>query len=211
MKATREMDARPAVDRARTEHPSAARKTKLRAKWLVVLGVLGAAAWLGLAADEGVVPSTEDAFGEIDPRPSVPESCRLHGDEAVTHARALEQAASARWERVPFALDEAPRALLQMSEAELCYGALNREGRVRSANKRREYETEIERRFARARLALRVAARAGQHARARKQIAILRALSSRAPDGVRAYRAELERLDHAYAARELEATEEAER
>jgi hypothetical protein len=177
--------------------------------------VLVAAAAIGIAAllllslsDFASDVAAEQADHDVSPLPRLPSRCRLSGAEALAHARALEQMATARWERVPFAIEEAPRALLQVAEAELCYGVLDRAGRLRTTAKRAEYEAEIGRRFARARLLLRVALRDQRLDRARKQIAVLRALLSRAVDEGLTYRAQLEQLDRAYAAQLVESAQE---
>lgn len=157
----------------------------------------------------GVV--AEQLEEEIDPLPQLPARCRLAGGEALAHARSLEKTARARWERVPFAVEEAPRALLQIAEAELCYGVLDRAGRLRAAAQRSEFAAETVRRFARARLLLRVAVREQRLDHARKQLAVLRALlSTRGTPAARAFRDELEQLDRTYAAQLAERAEESE-
>jgi hypothetical protein len=188
-------------------HTSAASRT-----WLVASGTaLGLALALLFASNFASEVVAEQLEEEIDPLPPPPASCRLTGAEALSHARSLEKTARARWERVPFAVEEAPRALLQMAESELCYGVLDRAGRLRSAAQRSEYAAEIVRRFARARLLLRVAVREQRPDRARKQLAVLRALlSTRASQPVQAFRAELEQLDRTYAAQLAERAEESE-
>ena len=75
--------------------------------------------------------------------------CRLSDDEASMHARSLEALADARWQRVPFALREGPRARLEMAEAEACYEAAgDRAGRRRCESKLRGFEAELARRWA---------------------------------------------------------------
>lgn len=178
--------------------------------WLVASALaLSLALALLLASSFASEVIAEQLEEEIDPLPALPARCRLSGGEALSHARALEKTARARWERVPFAVEEAPRALLQMAESELCYGVLDRAGRLRSAAQRSDYAAEIVRRFARARLLLRVAVREQRPDRARKQLAVLRALlSTRATPAVQAFRAELEQLDRTYAAQLAERAEE---
>jgi hypothetical protein len=187
---------------------------------LVVL----ACAWLALAHD--VRPVAPRVERQISPLPSGATSCRPRGREALEHARSLEQVAAARWERVPFALHEAPRAVAQIAEAEACFAAANDErGRTRAAATRRSYAAELERRFVRARLLLRAALRASDAtergfpacffrsrkeprpctpresvAVAREQVAILLALLDRASPSALPYRAELEQLARHYAA-----------
>jgi len=185
--------------------------SRVLAAALVVL----ASAWLALAREvHSGVASVEP---EISPLPAGVGGCRPRGKEALEHARALEQVAAARWERVPFALHEAPRAVAQIAEAEACFAAANdRTGRTRAAATRRSYAAELERRFARARLLLRAALREDDATKrasraaalrsnepaavARQQLAILLALLERAAPGARAYRDELEQLARHYAA-----------
>jgi len=182
-----------------------------RAQLLLVVGLGALGALYAFVLGDAAVTESQLGEPELTALPRAPTACRFAGDEALAHARTLERAASAHWERVPFALEEAPRAYLQMSEAELCYGVADRPARLRTAAKRREYEAEIERRFARARLLLSVAQREQQLERARKQIAALRALLERAPEEVRALRAELEQLDRTYAAQLVERAQESKR
>jgi hypothetical protein len=177
---------------------------------LVGLLVL-AGAWLAL--DEGQAELALASEEEVSPLPEHEPRCRLAGAEALAHARSVEQMATARWERVPFALREAPRAVEQMAEAQACYEAGgDRDGRMRSAARQRAYEAEVLRRFARARLLLRAASMPvressgaardedGREERARRQVATLLALLERAPEGAQAFRQELMRLEQAYAA-----------
>jgi hypothetical protein len=194
---------------------------------LVTALVVLACAWLALAPD--VHPAQPPVELEISPLPSGNTGCRPRGSDALEHARSLEQVAAARWERVPFALHEAPRAVAQIAEAEACFAAANdRSGRARAAAVRRSYAAELERRFVRARLLLRAALRqdgtpervwpatfvraraerlapASHELResaaiAREQVAILLALLDRAPPSALAFRAELEQLARHYAA-----------
>lgn len=185
---------------------------------LVVLVVL-ASVWVAL--DEGqagaLVPNDE----EVTPLPSESVRCRFAAAEALAHARSVEQMATARWERVPFALREAPRAVLQMAEAEACYeSAGEREGRMRSGAKRRAYEADVLRRFAHARLLLHFASikasatdetdtnaketLAQRELEARRQVAALLALLDRAPSSAVPFRKRLEQIDRVYAARAAE-------
>ena len=183
----------------------------------VASAVVLAFVWLALHGDTQKVSERLD--DQVAPLPGADVPCRLVGNEAHAHAASLEQLATARWERVPFALREAPRAALQMAEAEACYAAANdREGRLRSAAARRAYGAEVERRFARARLLLRVslarphAGRAVVHASpssltrasvpsdAQLQVATLLALLERAPPRAESYRHELTRLSLRFAA-----------
>jgi hypothetical protein len=184
------------------------RRAVARWWWVALAALLCAVGALLIVTDFANDAAAEREERDVSPIPQMPTRCRLSGHEAVAHARSLEHMAAARWERVPFALEEAPRALLQVSEAELCYAAYDRVGRLRAAAKRNEYEAEIARRFSRARLLLRVAMRNERLDRARQQIAVLRALLSRARDEAHAYRNELEQLDRAYAAQLIERAEE---
>jgi len=197
--------------------------SRVLATALVVL----ACAWLALARD--VHPAQPLLEPEISPLPSGSAGCRPRGSDALEHAHTLEQVAAARWERVPFALHEAPRAVAQIAEAEACFAAANdRSGRTRAAAARRSYAAELERRFLRARLLLRAALRQqgtpehawpasffrwraerlapASHAPrasaaiAREQVTILLALLDRAPPSALPYRAELEQLARRYAA-----------
>lgn len=184
------------------------RKAPARREWLVIAAVVGLACLCAAALDVGVHGAGEALETPVSPLPALSVRCRFAGAEALLHARALEQMARARWERVPFAIEEAPRAYLQMGEAELCYGVRDRAGRLRAAATRREYQQEIERSFARARLLLRVALRDERLDQARQHIATLTALLERAPDASQAFRAELQQLDRTYAAELSELAEE---
>lgn len=180
----------------------------------VVVGMLVVLGFIWLALRDPIHAELAPLDAEVTPLPEARPSCRLTGSEALANARTLEQMAMARWERVPFALREAPRAVLQMAEAEACFEvAGDRGGRMRSAAKRRSYASEVERRFAHARLLLRAATRARPaqqtdrteqaeqaDARASRQVATLLALLERAPPSAQPYRAELTQLQRRYAA-----------
>lgn len=184
------------------------RRSLATREWLVIAAVVVLASLCAAALDLGEDAAREGVEMPVSPLPALSARCRFVGAEALAHARALEQMASARWERVPFATEEAPRAYLQMGEAELCYGARDRAGRLRAAAKRREYEQDIEQSFARARLLLRVALREERLDRARQHIATLTALLERAPETSQPFRAELQQLDRTYAAELSELAEE---
>jgi hypothetical protein len=171
----------------------------------LLFGAMAAVASAGLLGMRPPASPVELMDDELDPAPALPTRCPLARDDACRYAHALEEAASARWQRVPFAPEEAPRALVQMAEAELCYGALDRAARLRAAGKRRSYEAELARRFQRARLILHVALRERRLARARQQIAALTSLltGAAAPES-RRYLAQLQQLDRAYAAELVE-------
>ncbi|MDB4987209.1 MAG: hypothetical protein JWN04_2387 [Myxococcaceae bacterium] len=145
---------------------------------------------------------------EVTPLPELVAGCRLQGEQARAHASALEQSAHARWQRVPFELREAPRALLEVGEAVACYAAAgDRAGRLRSAAVRHVYEAEVERRFARARLRLLALSRRSvahhrapqQDAQARYEVATLLALLDHAPSRAEPLRRELLQLERSYA------------
>lgn len=172
---------------------------------LVMLASLSAFVLVAVRERDAHVRLSELAQEEIDPAPALPTRCALPSYEARAHATALEQVATARWERVPFAPEEAPRALSQMAEAELCYGALDRGARMRTRGRKRAYAAELTRRFQRARLLLRVALREGRLEAARQQIAVQLALLSRAAAArSQHYRARLAQLDRAYEAELIE-------
>jgi hypothetical protein len=178
-----------------------AKVTSVRMAPRIFVGLLVVAAFAALALGEASTPVEETPEPEVAPLPSVDPRCRLTGGDAIAHARTLEHAARLRWERVPFALDEAPRAALLMAEAEACFGAgQDRTARVHAAGLRALYQDAVTTGFRRARLLLRVALRDGSVSRARAQIAILTALLSKAPESAKPYRAELAQLGRTYAA-----------
>jgi hypothetical protein len=143
------------------------------------------------------------------PLPAQMPVCRLRGETALARARGLEALAEASWERVPFAAEEAPKAVLHMTEAESCYRAgFDRAGWQRAAVKRQTYEADVMRRWARARLLLELARRDGHDAAMRRELATLRALSSRAGEDAEAYRAWLAQQERAAEARLLPQREE---
>lgn len=131
--------------------------------------------------------------------PEAAPDCTRSRDNAQAWAVELERVAGARWERVPFSRAEAPAAVMEMAEAESCFQmAGDRTGRLRAQSKRRQFAHEVDRRFARARLNLDVAARLQQPARARQEADELAALLARSEDA--AFRQRIERLSHRYAA-----------
>jgi hypothetical protein len=147
----------------------------------------------------------------IEPLATSARGCVLRGADALANARALERVAAGRWERVAFALEEAPQAAMQMAEAAACYAAAHdREARVRAEGLASIYAAEVERRFVRARLLLRVAIREQRADRVRAQVATLLALLASAPPGALAFRRELEQVarDHAAKAYERASLEE---
>lgn len=178
-----------------------------RSRVCVVLGVMAGFTWLALQQSVGSAELRLEP--EISPVPVAPARCRAHGEQALAQARLLEQLASASWERVPFEPRESPRAVEHIAEAEACYAqARDRTGRLRTAAAYYHYSADLERRFARARLLLRMAMRADEkRERARhtdgspgparalsRLVAELLALLERAPPSARAYRTELQRL-----------------
>jgi hypothetical protein len=95
---------------------------------------------------------------------------------------------------VPFAAQEAPRAVLFASEAESCFGATtNREARQRVHAKREVYQSELRQRWNRSQLGLELARRRGQLERTSDALDTLLALSSGAGTQASAYRSWLER------------------
>lgn len=133
-------------------------------------------------------------FGQLE----VP--CARSAQRALIRAQDLERMAAAHWERVPFATEEAPLAVVEMAEAESCYAMVgDRASKLRAQGKRHMFEQEISRRFARARLNLDVAARAGQLRRALREVEEMIALLTRSDDA--AYRDSLTRLSHSYSAK----------
>ncbi|MDB4977544.1 MAG: hypothetical protein JWN48_5885 [Myxococcaceae bacterium] len=178
------------------------------ARLLVVAAVVLACSGLALRAQPTASPPSSPGRPEQPTAlPALAASCRLRGDEAVAHASSLEQVARARWQRVPFALGEAPRAAAQMAEAEACYeAARDREGRMRSGAAKRAYEAELQRRFSHASLLLRAThgARGTDDRTAQHQVESLLALLERAPASADSYRRELTRLARSYAASSAE-------
>jgi hypothetical protein len=139
------------------------------------------------------------AAGAIALFPQQTPACRHSRDNAVARAADLERIADAHWERVPFSREEAPTAVMGMAEAESCYQlAGERAGRLRAQGKRRSFEQEATRRFARARLNLDVAVRLEQPERAQQEANELVALLKFSEDT--AFRDGLRRLSHQYAA-----------
>jgi hypothetical protein len=131
--------------------------------------------------------------------PEQAQVCRHSRDSALTRAADLERIADAHWERVPFSREEAPTAVMEMAEAESCYQlAGERTGRLRAQSKRRGFEQEVTRRFARARLNLDVAVRLEQHERAEQEASELVALLKFSENAD--FREGLKRLSNQYAA-----------
>jgi len=126
-------------------------------------------------------------------------ACAHSRDNALRRGTDLERIADAHWERVPFAREEAPTAVLEMAEAESCYLlASERAGRLRAQNKRHSFEREIARRFARARLNLDIAVRLDQPERAQQEAKEIVALLKHSEDTH--YREGIMRLSRQYAA-----------
>lgn len=189
-----------------------ARRRELLARALVVVVVMLGSAMLALQAARPQAVAADEP--DISPLPAASPVCRVQGEQARAEARAREQVAHARWERVPFAQREAPHAIAMIAEAESCYAAGgDRAARMRVAAVRRSFERELERRFTRARLALRNTLRERPHERARsdaqsreraasaaRMYRALRDLLDRAQPSAFAYRDELERLARVYAA-----------
>lgn len=162
---------------------------------------------LVLALDGDTTPGADLLDAEVSPLPALPSRCPLQGSETRSHARALEQLAAARWERVPFAPEEAARAVLQMAEAERCYAtAGERDAMLRAEQARELYARELMQRFVHARLLLRAALREGRTERVRTHAEQLRALLAHAPEEAQRYRAELAQRARIYTAGSLEQT-----
>ena len=222
----------PVLARASEGAPRQSAAGRTRRVVVAQRGTVAAAvvlAFVGLALRGDAQQASARLDDQVVPLLTAHVPCRLSGGEAVAHAASLEQLATARWARVPFALREAPRAALQMAEAEACYAAANeRVGRQRSAAARRAYGAEMQRRFARARLLLRThlarsraeeargapfgsrfaragaplasaLGRAAARSDAQLQVATLLALLERAPPSAEPYRRELARLARRYA------------
>ena len=136
-----------------------------------------------------------------------PAVCQVSRAAALTHARTLEELSDASWERIPFDLREAPRAVARSGEAEGCFRVVgDREAAQRVALKRRTYEADLRRRWSRAKLKLALARRHQDAAAVRREIGALLSLSSQAGDEAKPYRAYLEELDQVAEAALLEAT-----
>lgn len=152
-----------------------------------------------LAACDAPSPLALPKTGAIALFPAENPSCSHSRDNALPRAIDLERIADAHWERVPFARDEAPTAVLEMAQAESCYQlAGERSGRLRAQAKRRAFEQEVRRRFARARLNLDVAIRLDQQQRAQQEAKEIVALLKHSEDS--RYREGMERLSHQFAA-----------
>jgi hypothetical protein len=173
--------------------------------------VLLAAALLALRHDDAAVDGAREL--EVSPLPTALAACSVQGPQALAHAQRLEQVARLRWERVPLSPSEAPRAVTQLAEAEVCFSAArDRTGHTRVGSTRRAYEAELVQRFARARLLLRMATRepgtVARHERAdaarsrsaERQLTTLLALLEQAPPSAWAYRDQLVQLSHRYTA-----------
>lgn len=152
-----------------------------------------------LLACDAEAPLALPQNGTIALFPTKDPVCTHSRDNALAHAVDLERIADAHWERVPFARDEAPSAVLEMAQAESCYQlAGERVGRLRAQAKRRAFEQEVTRRFARARLNLDVAIRLDQQQRALQEANEIVALLKHSEDS--RYREGMVRLSHQYAA-----------
>lgn len=168
----------------------------------VTLALLVGLSLSGSGDEEGGAEEPELAS----PLPSALPSCRLRGEAALARAKGVEALADASWERLPFSLEEAPKAVIYVAEAESCYRAgFDREGRQRAEAKRKTYEAELLRRWSRAQLGLELARRRGELADVRSEIARLLSLSSRVGAEGEHYRRWLERMDRAAQARAAEA------
>jgi hypothetical protein len=179
--------------------PSASLRT-----WLLAVAALALLVGLSLSGSGDADAGVEEPALER-PLPSAWPSCRLRGEAALARAKGMEALADASWERLPFALEEAPKAVIYMAEAESCYRAgFDREGRQRAEAKRNTYEAELSRRWARAQLGLELARRRGALSDVRSEIARLLALSSRAGPEGDPYRRWLERMDRVAQARVAE-------
>jgi hypothetical protein len=175
--------------------PSLSRRQVLRAT-LLALGCAFALAWLWSGARPARAPKEHLALAQLLLDTQAP--CALDARAASVRARELERQADASWERLPFDAGEAPRAVLQAAEAERCHRvAGDREGGRRAAFKRHLYESDLKRRWARTQLLLELARRRGDAAALQREVATQLALSSRAGEPGRAYRAWLEQLDRA--------------
>lgn len=172
-------------------------------RWLCAALIVAGFVLLAMCSESE--PEEAQAEERYDPLPEAARRCPTARAEAAVHARTLEQSALARWERTPFALQEAPRAVQLLSEAEVCYGAAHaRAERLRVASSRAKLESEILRRYTRARLLLRMAMRSGRAELAREQVAALLALLSRAPAQTAPLRSELEQLARGFEAEQRE-------
>jgi hypothetical protein len=139
----------------------------------------------------------EPAIDLTEPLPSELPSCRLQGEAARARAEELESLGEARWERVPFDIGDAPRAVLALVEAESCYElAGQRESVQRTASKRRQFEEELAQRWARARLLLERARREGDAKAVSRHTATQLALSAEVGPSGEPYRSWLRQLDH---------------
>lgn len=111
----------------------------------------------------------------------VPEhtSCVLAGHDALLWAHDARRRARARWERVWFAPEEAPRAVQELSQAVACYRASGeRQARAEAEASLVQFRRELKRRYQRARLDLTLAMRAGDANRVIDQTETLGALIS---------------------------------
>lgn len=161
---------------------------------------------VGLLGCDDDVPQGAALGAEVKLFAQTAVPCTRSAQRALLRAQDMERTAAARWERVPFVTEEAPAAIAEMGEAESCFAlAGDRQGKLRVQGKRHVFEQEVSRRFARARLNLDVAARAGQLRRALREVEEMSALLSRSDD--KAYREALERMSHSYAAKLAEQEE----
>ena len=161
--------------------------------------MFGAAALLFCACEEQT-SHTAGLSAEVKLFGQLELPCARSAQRALIRAQDLERMAVAHWERVPFATEEAPLAVIEMAEAESCYAlAGDRVSKLRVQGRRHMFEQEVARRFARARLNLDVASRAGQLRRALREVEEMIALLKRSDDA--AYRDSLTRLSHSYAAK----------
>lgn len=143
------------------------------------------------------------AAGAIKLFPEGAVDCGRSRENALPHALDLERMADAHWERVPFSRADAPRAVMEMGEAESCFNLVGeRTGRLRAQAKRRVFVQEVERRFARARLNLDVAVRLNQPERAQHEANEIVALLKHSEDA--SYRESIRRLSQQYAASDVD-------
>jgi hypothetical protein len=174
-------------------------------RWLVACSIVVACAAAGLrhARTHAEALDAAPPAEEVSPLLPFEARCKVHGEQARLHASALEKLAVARWQRVPFAVGEAPRATQLIAEAEACYRAAGERAReARAATLHRRYRAATLRHFAAANLSLHAAPRAElSEQRAgvtRAALATLLALLDGAPADTIDYRERIQRMALAY-------------
>jgi len=134
-----------------------------------------------------------------------PARCGLSGSDAALRAEQAEHDARARWERVPYAAEEAPLAVHTLEEAAACFRVSGeRSGRARVERDLFAWQHEMARIFRRARLRLELSVRAARHEEVMSEARTLRAMLVKAGSAADAYRAYLTGVERSSRAARME-------